>query len=143
MKICNAVLWLATLAAPAVIADDGTPRTLTPCPDRPNCVSTQATTDRARMAPIAFTGSADAAQAALRRAILALPRSTITREEPGFIAAEFRSRIFGFVDAAEFSIDATASVIHFRSGARTGYSDMGVNRARMEELAKGIAAARP
>lgn len=140
MKTRATALALAACAATALAAD-AAPRMLSPCPDSPNCVSTQSDS-AAKMAPIPFSGDAAAAQARLKQVILAQPRATITREEPGFIAAEFRSRIFRFVDAAEFAVDAGASVIHYRSGARTGYSDFGVNRSRMEALAKGFAEAK-
>ncbi|HEY9193317.1 MAG TPA: DUF1499 domain-containing protein [Methyloversatilis sp.] len=116
-------------------ADQTARYALAPCPDRPNCVSTDTSDPGQRMAPLTFTGSAEAAQAALLTAIRALPRSTVSRNEPGRIVAEFRSRIFGFVDQAEFVIDAESGSIRFRSGARSGYWDLGVNRARMDELA--------
>lgn len=140
MKARDTALALAACATTALAADTA-PRALTPCPDSANCVSTQSAS-AAKMAPIPFSGDAAAAQARLKQVILAQPRATITHEEPGYITAEFRSRIFRFVDAAEFAIDAGASVIHYRSGARTGYSDFGVNRTRMEALAKGFAEAK-
>jgi uncharacterized protein (DUF1499 family) len=126
----TAVMSLLALLSSAAIA--ATPA-LTPCPDKPNCVSTEAS-GKAQMAPIPFSGTVTEAQDALRRAITAQPRSTITRDEPGFVAAEFRSRVFGFVDAAEFIIDADARVIRYRSGARSGHYDFGVNRERMDAL---------
>jgi len=67
--------------------------------------------------------------------VRSLPRSTIVRSEPGYFSAEFRSLIFRFVDEAEFSFDESAKLIHFRCGARTGYSDFGVNRSRLETIA--------
>jgi uncharacterized protein (DUF1499 family) len=42
--------------------------------------------------------------------------------------------IFRFVDDVEFYIDERANLIHFRSASRLGYSDMGVNRKRMETI---------
>ena len=57
------------------------PPALTPCPDKPNCVSTEAS-GKAQMAPIPFSGTVAEAQDALRRAIAARPRSTITRVCP-------------------------------------------------------------
>lgn len=136
MKIAP-ILLLALLSPMALAA----PPALTPCPDKPNCVSTEAS-GKAQMAPIPFAGTAAEAQDALRRAITALPRSTVTRDEPGFVAAEFRSRVFGFVDAAEFVIDADARVIRFRSGARSGHYDFDVNRERMEALRAALSPAR-
>ena len=55
-------------------------------------------------------------------------------DDDNYVHAEFRSRIFRFVDDVEFFFDEADSVVHFRSAARTGYSDMGVNRKRMEEI---------
>lgn len=136
MKVAPALL-LALLSPVAIAA----PPALTPCPDKPNCVSTDAS-GKAQMAPIPFAGSVTETQDALRRAITAQPRSTITREEPGFVAAEFRSRVFGFVDAAEFVIDADARVIRYRSGARSGHYDFGVNRERMDALRAALSPAR-
>lgn len=136
MKIAP-VLLLALLSPVAIAAQPA----LTPCPDKPNCVSTEAS-GKAQMAPIPFAGTVAEAQDALRRAIAAQPRSTITRDEPGFVAAEFRSRVFGFVDAAEFVIDADARVIRYRSGARSGHYDFGVNRERMDALRAALSPAR-
>lgn len=113
---------------------------LTPCPDRPNCVSTQATVDRQRMPPIPFTGPAAQAQQRLEQVLQAMSRTTIVKRVPGRLDVEFRSRIFGFVDAAEFIIDESMQQIQFRSGARTGYSDLGVNRKRMQRIATQFAA---
>jgi uncharacterized protein (DUF1499 family) len=42
--------------------------------------------------------------------------------------------MFGFVDDFECLIDRNAGLIHVRSGARVGYSDMNVNRERVESI---------
>ena len=137
-SLAFACLMSAATGMDRAQADQTIRYALTPCPDRPNCVSTEAADPDRRMATIRFTGSAEAAQAGLLTALHALPRSTVTRNEPGRVVAEFRSRTFGFVDEAEFEIDADTGSIRFRSGARSGYWDLGVNRARMEELARSF-----
>ena len=109
---------------------------LAPCPSSPNCVSTQAGDARRRMSPIPFRGPTEEAQERLRRIIKGMARATITADRPGRLAASFRSRVFGFVDDAEFVVDGEKGEIHFRSGARTGYYDFGVNRSRMESIAR-------
>jgi uncharacterized protein (DUF1499 family) len=43
-----------------------------------------------------------------------------------------------FVDDVEFLFDDEAKTIHFRSASRTGRSDFGVNRRRMEDIRKLI-----
>jgi len=39
-----------------------------------------------------------------------------------------------FIDDVEFVFDDATKMIQFRSASRTGYSDLGVNRRRMEEI---------
>ena len=104
---------------------------LAPCPSRPNCVSTQAWDARHRMSPILFRGPAAEAQERLRRIVQGMARAAVTADRPGYLAVSFRSRVFGFVDDAEFVLDGEKGEIHFRSAARTGYYDFGVNRSRM------------
>jgi uncharacterized protein (DUF1499 family) len=42
--------------------------------------------------------------------------------------------VLRFVDDVEVVFDDDAKTIHFRSASRTGYGDLGVNRARMEQV---------
>ena len=42
--------------------------------------------------------------------------------------------MFRFVDDLECRLDAENRVIHVRSASRVGYSDLGVNRKRVERL---------
>jgi uncharacterized protein (DUF1499 family) len=115
-------------------AADPVPAALTACPPLPNCVSTVSTGGIHGADPIPFQGPAEDAQARLRAILATWPRATITVDRPGFMAVEFRSRVFRFVDDAEFQVDGSGSVIRYRSGARLGLSDLGVNAARMREL---------
>lgn len=114
-----------------VMSGDKIPST---CPGSPNCVSSSATDDRHRIAPIAFSGSAAAARQRLRKAVVAEPRSEIIRDEPCCLMVFFRSAVFGFVDEAEFFIDGDRGRIGLRSAARTGWYDFGVNRRRIEKI---------
>jgi uncharacterized protein (DUF1499 family) len=121
---------------PAMAANAALPR-LAPCPRTPNCVSTQAPPGPKHMDPIPYTGTRAAAQERLLRVLRAHPRTHVVREEPGYVHAECRSRIFRFVDDVELEIDepqGAAGLIHFRSASRLGRKDFGVNRARMEQL---------
>ena len=65
------VIFLGVLAVlswrpPALGVVDGQ---LTPCPNRPNCVSTQATDPEHRMEPIPFSGTAEEMRSQLRVAL--------------------------------------------------------------------------
>jgi uncharacterized protein (DUF1499 family) len=116
---------------------------LAACNPAPNCVSSQALrADAAHfIAPLAFRGPPAAAFGELKRLVRAGERAAVVRDEPGYLRAEYRSRIMGFVDDVEFLLDAEARVIHARSAARLGYRDLGVNRERIEKVRAQLAAA--
>jgi len=116
-------------------------RRLAPCPATPNCVCSAAPPDDARhhVEPLPATGDPAAAFARARAAALALPRTTLVVDEPGYLRVECRSAIFRFIDDLELMLDADAHVIHVRSASRLGRSDFGVNRARVERLRPALA----
>lgn len=114
---------------------------LAPCKSTPNCVGSQATDPGHHVDPIRFNGSAEAAWKALRQIVRGSERATIVREEDGYLYATFSSKLMGFVDDTEFLLDARGGVIHVRSAARLGYSDLGVNRKRVEAIRAKLAAA--
>lgn len=109
---------------------------LAPCPATSNCVASQGAAGSRLLAPIPFAGRAADAQVRLREAIASMARGTVVADRPGYIAVEFRSRLFGFVDDAEFVIDDQKKVIRFRSAARVGRSDLGMNGKRIEAIRK-------
>ena len=63
-----------------------------------------------------------------------MERTTIVTEAPGYLYAEFRSRLLGYVDDVELYFDEKAGVFHVRSASRLGRRDYGVNRRRVEAL---------
>lgn len=107
---------------------------LAPCPESPNCVSSYETDEEHGIEAMALEGETAVAQARLLAIIQAMPGSTVVTNEPGYLHAEFRSAMWGFVDDVEFYFDEEAGLIHFRSASRLGYGDGGVNRRRMEEV---------
>jgi uncharacterized protein (DUF1499 family) len=56
----------------------------------------------------------------------------IVKKEPGYLYAQFTTRLMKYVDDAEFWFDPAAGVIQVRSASRLGSSDLGVNRKRIE-----------
>ncbi len=104
---------------------------LAPCPESPNCVSSQETDEVHGMEPLPFDLPQEQVQELLLEVIQEMPRSQIITVEPGYVRAEFRSRIFRFVDDVEFYFDQEAGLLHYRSASRLGRSDLGVNRDRM------------
>jgi uncharacterized protein (DUF1499 family) len=107
---------------------------LAPCPASPNCVATQSGDRNQRMAPLSFEEAPAAAMERLKKIIAGMPRSRIARSADNYLHVEFTSAVFRFVDDVEFLIDPATREIHFRSASRVGYSDLGANRRRMEEV---------
>ena len=107
---------------------------LAKAPDSPNCVSTQ-TPDRSHwIAPLTFAGTPAAAISQLGSVVSQMPGSTIIEQTDDYLYAEFRSQIFRFVDDVEFFLEPESARMHFRSASRVGYSDLGTNRSRMEQI---------
>lgn len=106
------------------------------CPNTPNCVSSQVpNSDKEHaIAPFSYSGSATDAINRLKTIIEGMERSTINEVSDNYLYAEFSSKIMGFVDDVEFYAPPGESVIHTRSAARLGKSDLGVNRKRTEEI---------
>ena len=111
---------------------------LRPCPSSPNCVSTQSDDPARRMEALSWRGAKADAKRRLLEVIASMPRARVVSDEGDYIHAEFRSRLFRFVDDVEFLFDDAKEVIHFRSASRVGHSDLGVNRKRMERIAKAF-----
>ncbi len=107
---------------------------LAPCPNSPNCVSSQSTDATHKIAPLTFTSTPEEAIANLKEIIHSLPRTKIISESQDYLYAEFKSALLGFVDDVEFYLDRNANVIQVRSASRLGQSDLGVNRQRIEMI---------
>ena len=129
LLICLVLAWLSWRAErPALGIVDGH---LTACELQTNCVCSEYPGE-ASITPLAAgdTGpSMEAVAAALIEA-----GGVIEIREPAYLRAVFRSRWFRFADDVEFRWDRENRVIHVRSGARSGTSDLGVNRARVENI---------
>ncbi|MCC7335798.1 MAG: DUF1499 domain-containing protein [Pirellulaceae bacterium] len=106
------------------------------CPDKPNCVCTQATRPEQAMAPLCFSGSAAEAIEQVVRQMEKLPRVGIIERRENYLHAVVSSLVFRFKDDVEFYADEQSGLLHFRSASRLGYSDMGANRRRMERLSE-------
>ena len=106
---------------------------LAPCPDSPNCVCTQSTDPRNRLAPVALADAA-AMRERIRTALSLMPRTHVVADTDGYFHAECRSWLCGFVDDVEIYLDTQQGQVHIRSASRIGYYDLGVNRRRVETL---------
>lgn len=100
---------------------------LSPCPSSPNCVSSEAGTPESHAVP-ALPLSAWAALPG----VIEAEGGDIVATDDAYIAATFRTSLFGFVDDVEFRLGEDA--VHVRSASRVGHSDMGANAKRVEAL---------
>lgn len=109
---------------------------LSPCPNKPNCVSSQAAVgDRQHyIEALSYGGEPAQARERLERAIGDMKRARVVVRQADYWRVEFTSALWRFVDDVEFLFADKAKRIDVRSASRVGYSDLGVNRRRIEEI---------
>lgn len=129
-------IWIVLMGCSekAMGQNNGTDRILAPCGTKPNCVSSQSTSERHKTEPFKLDSSGLAAIRKLKGIISALPGTTIVRAGDLYLHAEFKSRLFGFVDDVEFLVREQEGRVDVRSASRVGYYDFGANRRRVEKL---------
>lgn len=104
------------------------------CGTKPNCVSSVDTRPKFHLPPLQFY---DPPESAMKRLIHVIQKQNRTRIESTTettIHAVRSSAIFRFKDDLYFILDPEQQQIHFKSAARTGYSDFGVNRKQIEKI---------
>lgn len=110
---------------------------LLPCPESPNCVSTQSdTADKSYMAAWSYQGDQAASKAKLLAAINQMSGTEVVTDKGNYVHVEFTTKIMRFIDDVEFIFDNSSQKIHFRSASRLGHSDLGANSKRMTKLAE-------
>lgn len=112
-----------------------------PCPDTPNCISSEAQDPRHAVAPMQLAGNSEREWDEIRAVVAALPRSRILGATECYLHATLKSRLFGFIDDLELKLDPQTKMIGIRSASRSGSYDLGVNRRRVENLRKQLKAA--
>ena len=111
---------------------------LAPCPSSPNCVSSDAQPGLHQTKPLRFDGDSATAWKFAEAAVGQLPRTRVIRLEPDYLHAECRSALMGFVDDLELYLRADEGTIAVRSASRLGWSDMGVNRRRVDAVRRAF-----
>lgn len=102
---------------------------LKPCPNSPNCVNSFE--NDVEPFPLQEGGFDK-----IKKILSSFPRTRIISMSDDYIHAEVRSKLMRFVDDIEFLVDKENGVVHVRSASRLGYSDLGVNRKRVEAIRK-------
>ena len=108
------------------------------CPDTPNCVSSLAKNPKYQVEPFKLKKDPTTSWDIVRKMVGSLPRTKIVTADNNNIHAECRSMIFRFVDDLTLHLTPSNGIIHIRSASRIGYSDLGVNRRRVENLRKKL-----
>ena len=108
---------------------------LLPCPDSPNCVSSEAGTKAKQfVSPHNVTESHNGLiLGKVNTAVLTLG-GKIQSKTDHYLYATFKSKLFGFVDDFEVRYDQTQAVLHFRGASRVGKSDFDVNKKRVQAV---------
>jgi len=96
-----------------------------------NCVNSRGTGD---LAPLRYTGTPAQALGMLRATLATFPEATVVRAGVLGLEVIFTTPV-GFKDQVDFTIDAQAQRIDFRSRSLFGLLDFGKNRSRMQDFA--------
>ena len=107
---------------------------LAPCPGSPNCVCSDDPQTSRWCEPFKLLVDPEKSWSELESLIVADKAARIATNTGDYLHAEYTSAIFGFVDDLELHLRPDERIIAVRSASRLGYSDLGVNRARVERL---------
>lgn len=120
---------------------------LKPCENSPNCVCSEDFRPGFKTERIPFNGLPE--PDFVRKKLSNLPRTTIIKVLQGpandpvvgeiapggfYVHAESRSLFIGFVDDIQIYWNPGFDGLQIRSSSRAGYSDLGVNRARISRI---------
>ena len=113
---------------------------LAQCPDKPNCVLSQDADPGHAIEPLAFTGTAAEAQAAMQKVVAGYEGETaqVVKAEGNYMHITFTTSLMKYVDDLELLI-VPGAIIHVRSASRVGHSDLGANKKRVEAIRAALA----
>lgn len=107
---------------------------LAPVPSSPNGVSSQTAVMDKKVETLPFRGTLQDSKNKIVKVISGYSGAVILKNESSYIYGIFTTPTMKFKDDVEFYFDQQEKVIHFRSASRVGYSDMGMNLKRYEEI---------
>jgi uncharacterized protein (DUF1499 family) len=94
----------------------------------------------ADIAPLPVKGEGPATIAQIKAIVEGMDGAKAVKSEPGYLYAQFTSRLMKYVDDVEFWFDPAANAIQVRSASRVGRGDLGVNRKRIEAVRAALEA---
>lgn len=138
MKLLHSglVLLLAfLLTGCAATGTDNMTDTLKPCPASPNCVCSDDDGMVHNIAPFKVSEDMAITWQTLVEVLQEDKQFTVmTNDTNRYMRGEARTSILRFVDDVEFQARPGEGVIAVRSASRLGFSDLGANRRRLENL---------
>ena len=147
MKIALIVIGALALAAACLIFVQNnrvpelgvTAGLFKPLSSKPNGVSSQATEPTKKVMPLPYKSDAQTTMAALHKAIDLYTddngSAEIISQQEHYLYVVFTTPLMHYHDDVEFYLDDLSRVVHFRSASRAGFSDMGLNAKRYQQLA--------
>jgi uncharacterized protein (DUF1499 family) len=88
----------------------------------------------ADIAPLPLKGDGPATMARIKAIVEGMEGAKVVKSAPGYLYAQFTTKLMKYVDDVEFWFDPKANLIQVRSASRVGRGDMGVNRKRIEAV---------
>lgn len=101
---------------------------------KPNNVTSYEAGAYPKEQPLSYSGDQAIAKQRLIDVVTNMPRTRLETDDGAYLHFTSRSFLFRFVDDLEFLFDDANKQIHLRVGARSGYSDLGVNQKRVAEI---------
>ena len=104
------------------------------CGSKPNCVCSLQNDSAHGIAPFQIRENVNSSMEKLSKIIRSMNGARIIFSREDYLYAEFKTSFFGFIDDVEFHVNKSANRIEVRSASRLGYSDLGLNRSRVESI---------
>ena len=109
---------------------------LSPIPKSPNAVSSQTDDVKKKVEPLVFKDTFEVTKKAVLSAFEKYGNIEIIKNNENYIHAVNITGIMKYKDDIEIFFDVNERLVHYRSASRIGYSDMGLNRKRYNEIAR-------
>lgn len=106
------------------------------CPSSPNCVSSDSTSESHNVAAFNVNPDAKNLWDEVKATVKEMPRTTLVIDQANYLHVEYTSSLMGYVDDLQLQLRAEQGMIAVYSASRLGYSDLGANRERVEQLRK-------
>lgn len=111
-------------------------KSLKPLTGSPNGVATKSSFEALRMDPLPYGKNRAQTVEAVKMVMGQMPRTVLADETHDQLHYVVSSKVMRFKDDVEFLFDDEMKQVEFRSSARVGHYDFGVNRKRMEEVSE-------